>query len=132
STPAASSSPTTRSRGSSRRAPSGAWRTAGAERRRPGEGRRAMAPDVVTGAAAPVEVVRRERLGRALRNPVIGPLGALVIAVVVVTVTTDTFATVRNAPLSLQQSIGTGTPAPGPTLIILTAGTDLSTRATAG
>src|SRR5690625_4756393 len=90
-----------------------------------------MAPDVVTGAAAPVEVVRRERLGRALRNPVIGPLGALVIAVVVFTVTTDTFATVGNASLILQQSIVIGTLALGQTLIILTAGIDLANGAIA-
>ncbi|MCM3662186.1 ABC transporter permease [Georgenia satyanarayanai] len=80
---------------------------------------------------APAAVVRRERLGRALRNPVIGPLGALVIAIVVFTLTTDTFATVGNASLILQQSIVIGTLALGQTLIILTAGIDLANGAIA-
>lgn len=86
-------------------------------------------PDVAAGA--PAEVVRSERLGRALRNPVIGPLGALVLAVLVFTLTTDTFATVGNASLILQQSIVIGTLALGQTLIILTAGIDLANGAIA-
>lgn len=83
------------------------------------------------GADPPARVVRSEQLGRALRNPVIGPLGALVIAVVVFTLTTDTFATVGNASLILQQSIVIGTLALGQTLIILTAGIDLANGAIA-
>lgn len=81
--------------------------------------------------APPRSVQRREQLGRAIRNPVIGPLGALILAVIVFTLTTDTFATVGNASLILQQSIVIGTLALGQTLIILTAGIDLANGAIA-
>ncbi|WNB86949.1 ABC transporter permease [Cellulomonas sp. ATA003] len=84
-----------------------------------------------TDADVPRGVARREALGRALRTPVLGPLGALVLAVVIFTVTTDTFATAGNASLVLQQSIVIGTLALGQTLIILTAGIDLANGAIA-
>lgn len=74
---------------------------------------------------------RREALGRALRNPLLGPLAALIFAVVIFTLTTDTFATAGNASLILQQSIVIGTLALGQTLIILTAGIDLANGAIA-
>jgi fructose transport system permease protein len=74
---------------------------------------------------------RREALGRALRTPVLGPLAALVVAIVVFTATTDTFATPGNASLVMQQSIVVGTLALGQTLVILTAGIDLANGAIA-
>lgn len=79
----------------------------------------------------PASSDRREALGRSLRNPLVGPLAALVLAIVIFTVTTDTFATAGNASLILQQSIVIGTLALGQTLIILTAGIDLSNGAIA-
>ena len=74
---------------------------------------------------------RREGLDRALRTPALGPLAALVVAIVIFSVTTDTFATAGNASLVLQQSIVVGTLALGQTLIILTAGIDLANGAIA-
>lgn len=73
----------------------------------------------------------RAGMGRALRTPTLGPLAALVAAVAVFTLTTDTFATPGNASLVLQQSIVIGTLALGQTLIILTAGIDLANGAIA-
>ncbi|SPF04013.1 ABC transporter permease [Streptomyces sp. MA5143a] len=73
----------------------------------------------------------RERLRYALRTPAIGPLTALVIAVVVFSIITDTFLTSQNLSLVLQQSIVIGTLALGQSLIILTAGIDLSNGAIA-
>lgn len=89
------------------------------------------AADPPPGSPAPESSERREALGRALRNPLMGPLAALLFAIVVFTVTTDTFATAGNASLILQQSIVIGTLALGQTLIILTAGIDLANGAIA-
>ncbi|WP_298459894.1 ABC transporter permease [uncultured Cellulomonas sp.] len=89
------------------------------------------ATDPPTTPPAPADSARREALGRALRTPVLGPLAALVVAVVIFSVTTDTFATAGNASLVLQQSIVIGTLALGQTLIILTAGIDLANGAIA-
>jgi fructose transport system permease protein len=65
-------------------------------------------------------------LARAFRTPTIGPLIALVLAVVIFSVTTDTFLTTENLSLILEQAVVIGTLALGQTLIILTAGIDLS------
>ncbi|RZS37068.1 monosaccharide ABC transporter membrane protein (CUT2 family) [Herbihabitans rhizosphaerae] len=65
----------------------------------------------------------------AFRNPAIGPLAALLLAVAVFTVTTDTFMSVDNVSLILQQSVVIGTLALGQTLIILTRGIDLANGA---
>ncbi|MEU6506005.1 ABC transporter permease [Streptomyces sp. NPDC046942] len=73
----------------------------------------------------------RDTLRYALRTPAIGPLVALAIAVLVFSVTTDTFLTPENLSLVLQQSIVIGTLALGQSLIILTAGIDLSNGAIA-
>ncbi|MCL3860630.1 ABC transporter permease [Actinotalea sp. K2] len=89
----------------------------------------ATAADPPPSVPGPTE--RREALGRALRNPLLGPLAALVAAVAIFTLTTDTFATAGNASLILQQSIVIGTLALGQTLIILTAGIDLANGAIA-
>ena len=73
----------------------------------------------------------RDALRYALRTPTVGPLAALAIAVLVFSLTTDTFLTPENLALVLQQSIVTGTLALGQTLIILTAGIDLANGAIA-
>lgn len=77
-------------------------------------------------SALPTTVRRAETLDRLLRNPVAGPLTALLLAVVVFSLTTDTFAQPSNVSLMLQQSVVIGTLALGQTLVILTAGIDLA------
>jgi fructose transport system permease protein len=73
----------------------------------------------------------RDMLRYALRTPAVGPLAALIIAVVAFSITTETFLTPENLSLVLQQSIVIGTLALGQSLIILTAGIDLSNGAIA-
>jgi len=68
-------------------------------------------------------------LARALGNTAAGPLAALVIAVVVFALTTDTFFNVDNGSLIVEQFLVVGTLALGQTLIILTAGIDLANAA---
>jgi fructose transport system permease protein len=63
------------------------------------------------------------------RNPVLGPLGALVILVLGFSIFTANFLSVDNTSLILQQSVVVGTLALGQTLIILTAGIDLANGA---
>jgi fructose transport system permease protein len=58
-----------------------------------------------------------------------GPLVALVLAIAVFSVTTDTFLNGQNLSLILQQTVVVGTLAIGQTLIILTSGIDLSIAA---
>jgi fructose transport system permease protein len=60
-----------------------------------------------------------------------GPLIALLVAVVVFSVTTSTFLTGSNVSLIFQQSVVIGMLALGQTLIILTAGIDLANAAIA-
>ena len=55
-----------------------------------------------------------------------GPLLALLVAIVIFSLTTDRFFTAANFSLMLQQSVVIGTLAIGQTLIILTAGIDLA------
>jgi len=67
-----------------------------------------------------------ESLGRFFRSPIAGPLSALILAVIVVSLSTDRFFTAQNlANVSLQVS-GVAIAAIGSTLVILTAGIDLS------
>jgi fructose transport system permease protein len=73
----------------------------------------------------------REALRYAMRTPAVGPLAALVVALAVFWLTTDTFMTPENLSLVLQQTIVIGTLALGQSLIILTAGIDLSNGAIA-
>jgi fructose transport system permease protein len=73
----------------------------------------------------------REALRYALRTPTVGPLAALAAAVLVFSLTTDTFMTGENVSLVLQQTIVIGTLALGQSLIILTAGIDLANGAIA-
>ena len=63
------------------------------------------------------------------RNPVLGPLAALVLAAVAFSLLTENFASVDNYSLILQQSVVVGTLALGQTLIILTGGIDLANGA---
>ncbi len=66
-----------------------------------------------------------------MRNPLVGPLLALVLAVVVFSLVTDTFLRPANLALVLQQSVVIGILAVAQTLVILTAGIDLSIGAVA-
>jgi fructose transport system permease protein len=66
-----------------------------------------------------------------LRNPLVGPLVALVVAVVVFSLVTDTFLRPANLALVLQQSTVIGILAVAQTIVILTAGIDLSIGAVA-
>lgn len=63
---------------------------------------------------------------RLLRNPTLGPLAALVLVIIVFSLFTDTFFTLDNVSLVVQQSLIVATLALGQTLIILTAGIDLA------
>ncbi|HTF50694.1 MAG TPA: ABC transporter permease [Pseudonocardia sp.] len=64
-----------------------------------------------------------------LRYPALGPSCALVLAVVVFSLVTDTFLSLDNLSLVIEQSLVIGTLALGQTLIILTAGIDLANAA---
>src|ERR1700709_272270 len=63
------------------------------------------------------------------RNPVLGPLGALVIPFIPFSLFTETCFSVDNTSLILQQSVVVGTLALGQTIIILTGGIDLANGA---
>src|SRR5690625_1508634 len=71
------------------------------------------------------------RVSDILRQPLVGPLVALLVAVAIFGSITDTFLNPGNISLILQQSIVIGMLAVGQTLIILTAGIDLSIGAIA-
>jgi fructose transport system permease protein len=68
-------------------------------------------------------------LARLVGNAAAGPLAALVIAVIVFGLTTDTFFNLDNGSLIVEQFLVVGTLALGQTLIILTAGIDLANAA---
>src|SRR6266516_5326268 len=68
-------------------------------------------------------------LSRALALSTVGPLIALLLAVAFFTARTDRFLTGTNLSLVVQQVMVVGTLAIGQTLIILTAGIDLSNGA---
>jgi fructose transport system permease protein len=70
-------------------------------------------------------------LAAVMRQPLLGPLAALLIAIIVFSVVTDTFLRPQNLSLILQQSVVIGILAVGQTLIILTGGIDLSIGAVA-
>ncbi|MDF2441923.1 MAG: fructose transport system permease protein [Subtercola sp.] len=71
----------------------------------------------------------RSQLTALLTHQVAGPLLALVVAVIVFSVVTNTFLTAPNVSLMLQQSVVVGTLAIGQTLVILTSGIDLANGA---
>jgi fructose transport system permease protein len=62
-------------------------------------------------------------------SPIVGPLAALILASIFFSLRTDRFLTGGNLSLILQQVIVVGTLAIGQTLVILTAGIDLSNGA---
>lgn len=64
-----------------------------------------------------------------LHNPALGPLAALIVAMIVFSATTTTFLTVDNMSLVVQQSLVVATLALGQTLIVLTSGIDLANAA---
>jgi fructose transport system permease protein len=66
---------------------------------------------------------------RIYRNPVLGPLGALIILIIAFSILTENFLSVDNTSLILQQSVVVGTLALGQTIIILTGGIDLANGA---
>ena len=66
-----------------------------------------------------------------MREPLLGPLLALVLAVIIFSLISETFLAPYNLSLILQQSVVVGILAVGQTLIILTAGIDLSIGAVA-
>jgi fructose transport system permease protein len=85
-----------------------------------------------TTTKAPLREEQEERtLARVLSTPTIGPVFALILAIVVFSVTTDTFMTAGNMSLVLQQAVVVGTLALGQTIIILTSGIDLANGAIA-
>lgn len=63
--------------------------------------------------------------------PVLGPLAALLVAVVVFSAASGTFLALSTFSIILQQSVVVGTLALGQTLVILTAGIDLANAAIA-
>lgn len=73
----------------------------------------------------------RFTLSTILREPLLGPLIALVIAIVIFSAVSDSFLNPQNVSLILQQSVVIGILAVGQTLIILTSGIDLSVGAVA-
>ena len=86
------------------------------------------------GTASPVELARPvtpvTRIHGILhRNPTLGPLLVLVLAVVVFSITADQFLAPRNLSLIVQQVMVVGTLGIAQTLVILTAGIDLSVGA---
>jgi fructose transport system permease protein len=68
----------------------------------------------------------RAWINRILREPLLGPIVALLAAVVVFSSISNTFLNPFNISLILQQSVVVGILAVGQTLIILTSGIDLS------
>lgn len=64
--------------------------------------------------------------GVIMRTPTLAPAAALVVAIVVFSLVTDTFFNLDNFSLIVAQSLVIGTLALGQTMIILTAGIDLS------
>jgi fructose transport system permease protein len=78
----------------------------------------------------PLQQEREEKWSsRLFASPAAGPFVALVLAVAIFSVTTETFLTTNNFSLILQQAVVIGTLALGQTLIILTGGIDLANGA---
>ncbi|MZG12596.1 ABC transporter permease [Streptomyces sp. SID5914] len=86
-------------------------------------------PSTSAAGAAPARTPAKSPLVRVLGNTAAGPLAALIIAVAVFALTTDTFFTLDNGSLIVEQFLVIGTLAMGQTLIILTAGIDLANAA---
>src|SRR5690349_22240185 len=82
-------------------------------------------------AAATPSPSSRFSVETVLREPLVGPLVALVLAIIIFSVISDSFLEPQNVSLILQQSVVVGILAVGQTLIILTSGIDLSIGAVA-
>ncbi len=82
-------------------------------------------------ATATPSVSSRFNAGHLLREPLLGPLVALVIAIIIFSAVSNSFLNPQNVSLILQQSVVVGILAVGQTLIILTSGIDLSIGAVA-
>lgn len=80
-------------------------------------------------AALDVGVGRAGVLRAFATHQIAGPLAALIVAIIVFSATTSTFFNSDNLSLIAQQSVVVGTLALGQTLIVLTAGIDLSNGA---
>lgn len=70
-------------------------------------------------------------LHRIIREPLLGPIGALLLAIIIFSIISPTFLNPNNISLIFQQSVVVGILAVGQTLIILTSGIDLSIGAVA-
>lgn len=82
---------------------------------------------MTTATVASPSTKERESLGEfLLRAPAVGPALALIVAIVVFSLSTDTFFDLDNLSTVVQQSLVVGTLALGQTLVILIAGIDLS------
>ena len=88
------------------------------------------APETAPSTARP-SVSSRFNAGNLLREPLLGPLVALVVAIVIFSAVSDSFLNPQNVSLILQRSVVVGILAVGQTLIILTSGIDLSIGAVA-
>jgi fructose transport system permease protein len=89
-----------------------------------------------TATAADFDVRRHDSLGLRLQhllhsNPVLGPLAVLIVAIIAFSIVNGRFLTATNLSLVLQQVTVIAVLALGQTLIILTAGIDLSAGAIA-
>lgn len=84
-----------------------------------------------TDTAAEPKTPSRFNVGTILREPLLGPMAALLIAVIVFSSISSSFLNPQNVSLILQQSVVVGILAVGQTLIILTSGIDLSIGAVA-
>src|SRR3954464_15888297 len=87
-------------------------------------------------ATADFEVRKHDSLGLRVQhllhaNPVLGPLAVLVVAIIAFSIVNGRFLTATNLSLVLQQVTVIATIALGQTLVILTAGIDLSAGAIA-
>jgi fructose transport system permease protein len=87
---------------------------------------------MATATAAEFEVRRKDSLQDVLHaNPVLGPLAVLIVAIIVFSIVNTRFFSAVNLSLVLEQVTVIATLALGQTLIILTAGIDLSAGAIA-
>lgn len=88
-----------------------------------------MNSEAPTTAKPPVS--SRFNVDSILREPLLGPVVALVLAIIIFSSISNSFLNPQNVSLILQQSVVIGILAVGQTLIILTAGIDLSIGAIA-
>src|SRR5438309_3901384 len=77
-------------------------------------------------AGTPAKPNKAVLLTRLLATPTFGPLAVLAVFCAVFTLSTHTFLAAGNLSLIVQQSVIIGTLAIGQTMIILTAGIDLT------